>query len=121
MSEYLYILFDEPNKNLIIGTTSNLLMHMHEIKNKTNDIYKNEYETNKLAYYEKFDELSQVIIRENELKNLSKENIITLIKEDNPQWNDLHDTILKIWNTSAKLHDKKQITQKGDNIWKPLH
>lgn len=87
MSEYLYILFDEPNKNLIIGTTSNLLMHMHEIKNKTNDIYKNEYES-----------------------------IITLIKEDNPQWNDLHDTILKIWNTSAKLHDKKQITQKGDNI-----
>ena len=68
MSEYLYILFDEPKKNLIIGTTSNLLMHMHEIKNKTNDIYKNEYETNKLAYYEKFDELSQVIIRENELK-----------------------------------------------------
>ena len=63
MSEYLYILFDEPKKNLIIGTTSNLLMHMHEIKNKTNDIYKNEYETNKLAYYEKFDELSQVIIR----------------------------------------------------------
>jgi hypothetical protein len=33
----------------------------------------------------------------------------------------LHDTILKIWNTSAKLHDKNQITQKGDNIWKPLH
>ena len=71
MSEYLYILFDEPNQNLIIGTTSNLLMHMHEIKNKTNDIYENEYNTNKLAYYEKFDELAQVIIRENELKNLS--------------------------------------------------
>ena len=116
MSEYLYILFNEPNKNLIIGATSNLLMHMHEIKNKTNDIYANEYKTNKLAYYEKFDELAQVIIRENELKNLSKESLITLIKEDNPQWNDLHDTILKIWNTSAKLHDKKQITQKGDNI-----
>ena len=116
MSKYIYILFDKPNNNIVIGGTSNLLMHMHEIKNRTNDIYKNEYDTNKLAYYEKFEELAQAIIREKELKHLSKETIIQIIKENNPQWDDLHDSILKIWNTSAKLHDKKQITQKGDNI-----
>ena len=37
MSGYVYIVFDKPDENLIIGITSNLLMHMHEIKNKTND------------------------------------------------------------------------------------
>ena len=34
MSAYVYILFNRPDENLIIGVTSNLLMHMHEIKNK---------------------------------------------------------------------------------------
>ncbi len=109
MSEYVYILFNKPKDDLIIGITSNLLMHMHEIKNKINDINKLEYRTNKLAYYERFDDLAQAIIRKSELDNYSKEEIIDLVAIDNPQWNDLHDTILKIWNKEAKLHDKKQI------------
>ena len=49
MSAYVYIVFDKPDKNLIIGVTSNLLMHMHEVKNKINNLYENEFSTNKLA------------------------------------------------------------------------
>lgn len=109
MSEYVYLLFDEPKNNIKIGITSNLLMHMHELKNQINDLKKDEYLTNKLAYYEKFDELPQAIIRKKELQNCSKDNLIRLIEEDNPNWDDLHETILKIWNDSAKLHEKRQI------------
>lgn len=117
MGEYVYILFDKPGGNLIIGETSNLLMHMHEIKNKINEISKNEFPTNKLAYYEKYEEFSEALIRKNELEQLSKEELIQLIKSDNPHWVDLHDTILKIWNDSAKLHEKDKIRdKKGENI-----
>ena len=117
MSEYVYILFDKPENNLIIGETSNLLMHMHELKNKTNDIDKDEYPTNKLAYYERFEEFSDAIIRKNELEQLPKEDLLQLIKSDNPDLSDLHEKILKIWNDEGKLHDKEQIkSKKGENI-----
>ena len=122
MSGYVYIVFDKLDENLIIGITWNLLMHMHEIKNKINDIYKNEFSTNKLAYYENYDDISEAIIRKKELDNLKKEDLISMIKLNNPNWNDLHSTILKIWNDAANLHEKtKIIKHKGENIWKPLH
>ncbi len=118
MSEYVYILFDKPKGSLIIGTTSNLLMHMHELKNKINFINKDEYPTNKLAYYEKYGEFTEAVIRKNDLEHLTKEELIQLIKSGNPDWQDLHDTILKIWNDSAKDHNENQIkhNQKGENI-----
>ncbi len=116
MSEYVYILFDEPEKTLIIGTTSNLLMHMHEIKNHIDEISKEEFNTDKLAYYEKHEEFSEAVIRKNELEQLPREDLIRLIKSDNPHWTDLHSEILKIWNDSAKLHDKDKIkNKKGEN------
>ena len=111
MSEYVYIVFDKPNENLIIGITSNLLMHMHELKNKINEIYKNEFSTDKLAYYEKYDELSEAIIRKKELEDLKKEDLISMITLNNPNWDDLHNAILKIWYDAANLHEKNKIIQ----------
>lgn len=117
MSAYVYIVFDKPDKNLIIGVTSNLLMHMHEVKNKINNLYENEFLTNKLAYYEKYDELSDAIIRKKELEDLTKEDLKSMIVLNNPNWKDMHNDILKIWNDAANLHEKNKIIQhKGEDI-----
>lgn len=111
MSGYVYVLFDEPDNNLNIGVTSNLLLFMHEVKNSR------ETEINKLAYYEKYGDLTEAIVREKELQGLSQKDLILLIQSDNEYWEDLHDGILKIWNDSAKLHEKNQIKRnKGENI-----
>ena len=117
MSAYVYILFDKPDKNLIIGLTSNLLMHMHEIKNKINNLYENEFSTNKLGYYEKYDDLTDAIIRKKELDNFTQEELKSMIIQDNPNWKDMHNDILKIWNDAANLHEKNKIIQhKGEDI-----
>lgn len=110
MSAYVYILFDKPDENLIIGVTSNLIMHMHEIKNKISKIYENEFSTNKLAYYEKYNDLDEAIIRKKELEELAKEDLISLITRDNQHWEDMHDTILKIWSDSLKSNNIDQAT-----------
>ncbi len=102
MSAYVYILFDKPGENLKIGVTSNLILHMHEIKNKLTKIFENEFATNKLAYYEKFKDLEDGIIRKKEMEQMNKSDLISMIKADNPNWEDLHDTILKIWDESLK-------------------
>ena len=110
MSAYVYILFNKPDENLIIGVTSNLLMHMHEIKNKLTKIYENEFSTNKLAYYEKYNDLDEAIIRKKELDELKKEDLTSLITRDNPHWEDMHNTILKIWGDSLKSNNIDQAT-----------
>ena len=111
MSGYVYVLFDKPDNNLSIGVTSNLLLLMFETKNNR------ETEINKLAYYEKYGDITEAIVREKELQELSKADLVSLIQSDNEHWQDLHDAILKIWNDSAKLHEENQIRRhKGENI-----
>ncbi len=110
MSAYVYILFNKPDENLIIGVTSNLLMHMHEIKNQISKIYENEFSTNKLAYYEKYKELDEAIIRKKELEQMNKADLISVVNSNNPDWNDLHDEILKIWDDSLKSNNIDQTT-----------
>ncbi len=102
MSAYVYILFNRPDENLIIGVTSNLLMHMHEIKNKISKVYENEFSTNKLAYYEKYEEFNDAVTRKKTLEGMPKDDLISMINRDNPGWDDLHDKILKVWSDSLK-------------------
>ena len=112
MSEYVYILFDKPNGETSIGVTSNLLLFMYELKNKISSAVIKEKKNNKLAYYEKYGDLNAAIVRKTELEELSKEDLKKLIKEDNPNWQDLYSKIMEIWNDSAKLHEKNQINKR---------
>ena len=68
-------------------------------------------------YYEKYGDITEAIVREKELQELSKADLVSLIQSDNEYWQDLHDAILEIWNDSAKLHEENQIKRhKGENI-----
>ena len=40
-----------------------------------------------------------------------------MIVLNNPNWKDMHNDILKIWNDAANLHEKNKIIQhKGEDI-----
>ena len=110
MSAYVYILFNKPYGELSIGVTSNLLLHMHELKNQISKINEKEFLTNKLAYYEKYKELEDAMIRKKLLEDMTKEDLISLINSDNPNWEDMHDKILKIWDDSLKSNNIDQTT-----------
>ncbi|MCP4355934.1 MAG: GIY-YIG nuclease family protein [Proteobacteria bacterium] len=70
---YTYILFSERNGTLYTGITSNLVKRMYEHKNKIADGFSEQYDVNKLGYYEVFDDVQEAIKREKQLKNWKRQ------------------------------------------------
>ena len=72
-----------------IGVTNNLLRRVYEHKNKLNDGFTKRYNINKLVYYEHFNDPRYAIDREKQLKNWHRDWKINLIKETNPDFQEI--------------------------------
>jgi putative endonuclease len=66
-------------------------MEEHKIKFKKD--FASKYNVNKLVYYEVFDNISNAILREKQLKVGSRKRKIELIEIENPEWRDLSDDL----------------------------
>lgn len=86
---YVYILASQRNGTLYIGVTNNLLRRVFEHKNKFNRGFTNEYNVNKLVYFEETNDIREGIRREKQLKKWNRDWKLRLIEEANPNWNDL--------------------------------
>ncbi len=86
---YLYILTNIKNSVLYTGVTSNLAKRIYEHKNKITQGFTATYNVNKLVYYEIYDNISEAICREKQIKAGSRRKKILLIINMNPEWNDL--------------------------------
>jgi putative endonuclease len=91
---YVYIITNELNTVLYIGVTSDIVKRIYEHKNKLVDGFSIKYNLSKLVYYEIFDDVGEAILREKKLKNWHKDWKANLIKELNPDWQDLYNDIL---------------------------
>lgn len=76
---------------LYVGMCNNLIRRVWEHKHHVNQkSFTARYNLDKLVYYEFFSEARLAIIREKQMKNLSREEKIKLISESNPTFNDLY-------------------------------
>ena len=91
---YIYILFSKKNGTLYVGVTSNLKKRVWEHKNKLVEGFTKKYGVDKLGYFEIFEDITQAILREKQLKAGSRKRKIQLIEKANPNWNDLYESIL---------------------------
>lgn len=91
---YIYILFNKRNGTLYTGVTSDLIKRVYEHKNKLVDGFTKTYSVDKLGYYECFDNITQAIAREKQIKGGSRKKKIELIESLNPDWEDLYDKII---------------------------
>jgi putative endonuclease len=91
---YVYILFNKRNGTLYTGVTSNLIKRMFEHKNKLAIGFTGKYGTDKLGYYEIFDDIAEAIEREKQIKGGSRKDKLKLIKNANPDWKDLCETFM---------------------------
>ncbi|UCD05007.1 MAG: GIY-YIG nuclease family protein [candidate division WOR-3 bacterium] len=89
----IYILTNEHNNVLYTGVTSNLKKRVYEHKKKLISGFTKKYNTNKLVYYETFDNAYNAIVREKKIKGGSRKKKIDLINRMNPKWKDLYDDI----------------------------
>ncbi len=72
-----------------IGVTGNLQKRVWEHKNKVVDGFTKKYNVDRLVYYELTDSVDAALNREKQLKRWHREWKINLIKEMNPEFNDL--------------------------------
>ena len=91
---YIYILSNKRNGTLYIGVTSNLIKRIQEHKNKLVDGFTKKYNVDKLVYYEQAEQINSALAREKSLKKYNREWKINLIEKENPNWNDLYDSII---------------------------
>ena len=90
----VYILTNRTNKVLYIGVTSDLVGRTWQHKGKLIDGFTKKYNLCKLIYYEIYDDMSNAINREKQLKKWRREKKEFLINNFNPTWEDKFDFII---------------------------
>jgi len=83
---YIYILTNKNKSTLYIGVTSDLQRRIAEHNEGIGSKFTQKYALKHLVYYEKFDNITEAIHREKQLKRWSRLKKEELIIKLNPDW-----------------------------------
>jgi len=90
---------------LYVGVTNNLIKRVYEHKNNLNPrSFTAKYNLHRLVYYELCDNSFGSIIREKQIKDMSRQGKIALIRQSNPKLKDLYEDII---GTIPAIPDKR--------------
>jgi len=90
---YIYMVATNNNRVFYIGVTNNLKRRAEEHKKHMIPGFTANYNVDKLVYFETFHFIEDAIHREKQLKKWNREWKDNLIKNKNPDWNDLTPTL----------------------------
>ena len=94
MKPVVYILSNRKGGTLYIGVTSDIVKRVYEHKNSFVDGFTKKYHIHKLVYFETHHSIEEAIKREKQLKKWIRAWKIDLIEKENPDWEDLYDSVL---------------------------
>ncbi|WP_297098715.1 GIY-YIG nuclease family protein [uncultured Draconibacterium sp.] len=87
---YVYILTNTTKSVLYVGVTSDLTQRIQQHRSGFfKNSFTSKYRINKLVYYELFQDITDAITREKQIKAGSRQKKIDLINSRNPEWKDL--------------------------------
>ena len=86
---YVYILTNWKNNVVYTGVTNDLKRRIYEHKKKVLPGFTNDYNVNKLVYFESYNNIDEAIIREKQIKGWRREKKNLLVEKQNPGWVDL--------------------------------
>jgi putative endonuclease len=89
----VYILTNRHVTTLYVGVTGDLARRIYEHKTGAVDGFTKRYNVNRLVYAEEFSDVRQALDREKQLKNWKRAWKIDLIRSQNPDFDDLSDTV----------------------------
>jgi putative endonuclease len=89
-----YIMASRKHGTLYTGVTSDLLQRVFEHKNDIKPGFTSKYGVKRLVWYENHDNIIVAIAREKRVKRWRRHWKIQLIEKDNPDWEDLFETLL---------------------------
>jgi putative endonuclease len=85
---FVYIMTNR-SKTLYTGVTNSLVRRVREHKLGMASSFTAEYKLDRLAYFERFDDVRNAIERERQIKGWLRIKKIALIVSVNPEWKDL--------------------------------
>ncbi|QOG17551.1 GIY-YIG nuclease family protein [Bradyrhizobium sp. SEMIA] len=95
MAYYVYILASRRDGAIYVGITNDLVRRVYEHRIKAVRDFTAKYNITQLVWFEVYDDPISAISREKELKKWKRAWKIQLIEKDNPDWNDLYESICK--------------------------
>jgi putative endonuclease len=85
---YVYVLTNWNHRVIYIGVTNDLERRVFEHKNKVKG-FTEQYNVNKLVYFEESGDVNAALAREKEIKKWRREKKDALVTSSNPQWSEL--------------------------------
>jgi putative endonuclease len=86
---WVYFMANQNNKVLYTGVSNSLERRVGEHKAGIKDGFTKKYRCHKLVYYEKFNNPTEAIRREKQIKAGSRKKKNDLVNKMNPEWRDL--------------------------------
>ena len=86
---YVYILGSQKNGTLYIGMTNDLQQRVYQHKTGAIKGFTQKYGVSLLVYFEEYQQVTQAIERENNLKRWKRAWKLKLIEKENSNWTDL--------------------------------
>lgn len=93
MAYFVYLLASDRNGTLYVGVTNDLVRRVYEHKNKILRGFTSQYGVDRLVWFETYDDPTNAIAREKDIKKWHRAWKLRLIEQPNPQWVDLYDQI----------------------------
>ena len=93
MAYYVYILASRKDGATYVGVTNDLIRRVYEHRQKSVPGFSSKYNITRLVWFEVYDDPTNAITREKELKKWKRSWKLQLIEAQNPQWDDLYESI----------------------------
>ena len=90
MTYHVYMLASRRHGTLYLGVTNNLPRRVHQHRTKDVKGFTAKYGVMRLVWYEVYEQITEAIAREKQLKKWHRDWKIRLIEEMNPEWEDLY-------------------------------
>lgn len=90
---YVYLLASQKQGTLYLGAARDLVRRVYQHKEKLLPGFTSKYDVRRLVWFEVYDDPTNAILREKEIKKWRRAWKIALIEKDNPDWKDLYPDI----------------------------
>ncbi|MCF2521802.1 GIY-YIG nuclease family protein [Bradyrhizobium sp. G127] len=88
------MLASAPNGILYVGVTSDLIRRVYEHRSGLVAGFTKQYGIKRLVYFEQYEDIQTAIQREHNMKHWSRKWKVRLVLAENPEWNDLYESIV---------------------------